>query len=166
MNRMTPPFLVVAAILLLALPAVFAQEPSPTPEAASTASAYLRVWSMLPAEVPATTVGDAPSLAENLSLVYMDEAGSPQSIAKHLEPFNTSGYAECSPAIRKILLVRKSGSALQELAQAKTSIRKGMFLTVVVQKENGRYLLSVIDDTPKPPEQKPGEPPPPPQRGH
>lgn len=164
MNRMTLPFLVVTAVLLLALPTVLAQEPSPTPEAASTASAYLRVWSMLPAEVPAPIVGDAPSLAEELDLVYMDEAGAPQFLARHLRPFSTNGYAEQEPATRKILLVRKTGSSFQELAKLDAVLKANTFFTVVVQKENGRYFLALIDDTLKPPKQEPGQPPPPPPK--
>jgi hypothetical protein len=163
--------LILAMAYSLAARSGFAQEsspsPSPSPESEETAkdhSAYLRVWTMIPAEVPAPIVGDAPKLAEDLTLVYMDEAGMPQPIASHLEPFTASGYAEYSPETRKILLVRKAGKSLQELSHTKAGMRPGMFLTVVVQKENGSYSLSILDDTPKPPEQKPGEPPPPPPK--
>ncbi len=119
---------------------------------------------MIPAEVPAPILGDEPKLAENLNLVYNDEGDKPQSIAGNLRPFSVGGYAEFTPATREIRLIQNNGKSQLELAKAKVEMKPGSFHTIIVQKANGQYALSSIDDTPPPPKNADGSTAPPPSK--
>ncbi|HEY8898802.1 MAG TPA: hypothetical protein VIM61_00100 [Chthoniobacterales bacterium] len=163
------------AVFLLVVSATFAQEETPAPtaesdpavseETSSTGSAHLRVWVMVPPEVMPAIPGDQPSLRDKLSLVYDGPDGKPAFLLSAAVPFDTTGYMEVPGHPTEIRLVRQIDGDLAEVARSKAKLKTGAYLTAVIQKENGRYTLSFIDDTlPPPPQPAPGEAPPPPQK--
>lgn len=151
-------------ILLLAagIPSLMAQqaEPSPTPENSKSVS-YLRVWVMIPPDVPPKIVGESPTLAENLSMVYRNDAEQEQTIIGHATPFSACGYIEMSPLKCNIRLIYKTAGPPIELTNLKATLKGGLFYTIIVQKQNDRYQMTLVDDTEPPLPAQPDATPPP-----
>lgn len=142
-------------------PAEIGSPPEPNGDAS------IRIWTLLPAEVPAEEFGVAPTLKDDLSLVYDLPDGTEQALVSKVAPYGLIGYRGIDPGGYKIRLVQKSkNGAKTELASESLNLRPNSFTTLVLHKTGGSYKLLAVDETGaarKPLSESGDQPPPPPK---
>ena len=108
---------------------------------------YVRIWVMIPQELPADEFGAAPKLRDSLSLSYRTADGNEETLISNPYPYMIGGYREISPGKRTFQLNRKKGGESEVVGSLEMDVESKSFSTIAITKKGTSYQLEAIPDT-------------------
>lgn len=120
---------------------------SVTADDSNSNDAYIRVWTLLDADVPSEQFGVVGKLSKKLGITSQIGSGESEFLVSNPYPYMLSGYAPIKPGNYKISLVDIDAKDADSLSSVEIEIKPSSFHTIMIERDGGNYSLKWMADS-------------------
>lgn len=117
------------------------------PTTSNETDGFIRVWTLVEAEIPGKQFGAVGKLNKKLGVVKQGGTGEPLYLISNPYPYMLSGYATITPGKHKIALVDIEKEGAPPIETLEVEVTPSSFHTLIILRNGEEYSLNLIADT-------------------